>query len=49
MEPDPCLPVLREPVDVLREGFKSLAIEAAAPHPIQAFQTVVSRIEWTSV
>lgn len=42
MDMDACLPVIREPVDALRDGFKSLAIEAAAPHPVQAFQSMVS-------
>ena len=37
------LPMLREPVDTLRSGLgKALATEAAAPHPVQAFQVTVS-------
>ena len=36
------IPHLKEPVDVLREGPKSLATDAQAPHPVQAFQATVS-------
>lgn len=38
------IPHLKEPVDVLREGPTSLAVEASAPHPVQAFQASVRPI-----
>lgn len=43
MELDLALPVLKEPVDTLREGLRAggFRAEAAAPHPVQAFQATV--------
>jgi hypothetical protein len=43
MELDLALPVLKEPVDTLREGLRAggFSAEAAAPHPVQAFQATV--------
>ncbi len=45
MELDLALPVLKEPVDTLREGLRAggFRAEAAAPHPVQAFQATVRR------
>ncbi len=39
-ELDLALPVLKEPVDQMREGLKAggFQSEASAPHPVQAFQ-----------
>jgi hypothetical protein len=43
MELDLALPVLKEPVDTLRQGLRAggFRAEAAAPHPVQAFQATV--------
>lgn len=42
-EMDLALPVLKEPVDQMREGLKAggFQSEATAPHPVQAFQATV--------
>jgi hypothetical protein len=42
-EMDLALPMLKEPVDQMREGLKAggFQSEAAAPHPVQAFQATV--------
>lgn len=45
-ELDLALPVLKEPVDQMREGLKAggFRSEAVAPHPVQAFQAKVRAI-----
>lgn len=49
MELDLALPVLKEPVDTLREGLRAggFSAEAAAPHPVQAFQATVRSVRYT--
>ena len=43
MEAELALPMLKEPQNVLKTGLgHSLASEASAPHPVQAFQATVS-------
>ncbi|GAB5032192.1 proteasome maturation factor ump1 [Nannochloropsis oceanica] len=49
-EMDLALPVLKEPVDQMREGIKAggFQSEATAPHPVQAFQATRKEREFSA-
>ena len=45
MEMELTLPIFKEPIQPLHQGLnRKLATEAAAPHPVQAFQVTVSML-----